>query len=363
MSTVPQPFSGPPNPQDPSLTHTASQRAIVMGRLDFVSVLLRSIWGELFKIERRLMSIILAIIALVIIILSAVVISIPVIITRSEPASSFLPPQCSELPAGTTGVPCLNHAATQQDLAQAQRTKQQAVNADAASLQFPNLLNSLGSAIRYVGVIVLIILAGTIVGGEYSAGSIRLLLTRGPTRLQFLLAKIGAMLVCVVVTTLVLLVIGALTAEVFSLLIGVAGSAPALSGSQISHMVLYTLLTMFDLLLYSLLAIALAILGKSPAAGVAGALIWWFLEGVVGSVLTLVGTLNPGTFGNFLKAIPDYFVGNNLSALLDNQVQYWSGQPSTGSISDIHAILVVLAYTIIFVAVPWWVNHTRDITN
>jgi ABC-type transport system involved in multi-copper enzyme maturation permease subunit len=360
MSTVPQSFSDQPNP---SSAQDASRSAIVMGRLDFFSVLLRSIWGELFKIQRRLMTIILAIIAIVIIILSTVVIAIPVIIAKSEPASNFLPPPCSSLPPGNTEIPCLNHPATQQDLAQAQRIKQQEINADAANLQFPNVLASLGTVVRYIGVIVLIILAGTMVGGEYSAGSIRLLLTRGPTRLQFLLAKIGAMLVCAVITTLVLLIIGAIAAEIFSLLIGVSGSAPALSGSQISHMSLYTLLTMFDLLFYSLLAIALAILGKSPAAGVAGALIWWFLEGVVGSILTLVGTLNPGSFGDFLKAIPNYFPGNNVDALLNNQIQYWNGHPAAGSISDVQAILVILVYTIIFIAVPWWINHTRDITN
>jgi ABC-type transport system involved in multi-copper enzyme maturation permease subunit len=361
MSTVPQPLSSQPNPQDPSLS--SSHKNIVMGRVDFLSTLLRSIWGELFKIERRLMTKILAIIALVIIILSAAVISIPVIIDRSQPASNYLPPPCSALPQGTTDVPCLKQSPTQQDLAQAEQTKQHAINNAAAALQFPNLLNALGTVIRYIGVIVLIILAGTIVGGDYSTGTIRMLLTRGPTRLQFLLAKIGAILVCVFVTTLVLIAIGAITAEIFSLAIGVSGSAPAVTGTQLSHMTIYTLLTMLHLFSYSLLAIALAILGKSPAAGVAGALIWWFLEGVIGNVLTLIGTLNPGSFGNVLKAIPDYFLGNNLSALLDNQVQYWNGQGISGSLSDLHAILVVLAYIIVFVAVPWWINHTRDITN
>jgi len=86
------------------------------------------------------------------------------------------------------------------------------------------------------------------------------------------------------------------------------------------------------------------------------------LEGTRGSVLSLIAPLNKGTLAHILKAIPDYFIGDNISALLMNQQHYLTGsEPSV--ISDVHAVLVLAVYLTIFVGVAWAVSTYRDVTN
>ena len=75
----------------------------------------------------------------------------------------------------------------------------------------PNVLITSITVANFIGILLLIIMAGTIVGEEYSHGSIRLLLSRGPTRVQFLLAKIGAMLICVFIVLVSLIAVSIIT--------------------------------------------------------------------------------------------------------------------------------------------------------
>jgi ABC-type transport system involved in multi-copper enzyme maturation permease subunit len=66
--------------------------------------------------------------------------------------------------------------------------------------------------------------------------------------------------------------------------------------------------------------------------------------------------------GAFLQAIPDYFIGSNVGALLQNQGSHvFESTPS--QLSDLHAVLVLLAYVVLFFGLSWWVNERRDITN
>jgi ABC-2 type transport system permease protein len=82
----------------------------------------------------------------------------------------------------------------------------------------------------------------------------------------------------------------------------------------------------------------------------------------VGGILKLAGTFSQGPFGNFLKTIPDYFIENNIGALLQNQGQYIFGG-SGSSLSDLHALLVLAVYLAAFIGLAWWINEHRDVTN
>jgi len=111
-----------------------------------------------------------------------------------------------------------------------------------------------------------------------------------------------------------------------------------------------------------MIAFLLSTLGKATAAGIAGGIILWVIEGLLGGVLAAVSALNKGTLAHILKVIPDYFIRNNISALLANQEHYLTGsEPSTTS--DLHAVLVLIVYLTIFVGVAWVVSTYRDITN
>jgi ABC-type transport system involved in multi-copper enzyme maturation permease subunit len=297
--TMEQPISAP-----------ARNEHVVMGSQHFISILGRSIAGELYKIRRRKMSKVLGTIAIVTAILASIFTS-----------------------TATTTAPSLQSV----------------------------LVDSITVA-NFIGVLLLIIMSGTIVGEEYSQGSIRLLLSRGPTRVQFLLAKIGAMLVCVFIVLISLVAVGIITWTIFGLPKGHTIAVEPLTGLQLLHILLYILATILSLFTYCVLTISLSSWGKATAAGVTAVLIWWFLEGGISSVFTIVGNKFDNAFGLFLQAIPSYLIGNNLSILRMNQEYYLTSNVNSSG-SNLQAGLVVLVYLIVSTGITWWTLQTRDITN
>jgi ABC-type transport system involved in multi-copper enzyme maturation permease subunit len=355
MSSVPQSTTEQPLP------HPARNSNVVLGRQDFISVLLRSIGGELYKIQQRPMSKVLLTVAITVTILGFSIISLPALLSASSPIESYLPPPCDKS-TNSLQTHCLDHPATQTDLAQAGQLKQVELKAAAEPIYLPGSIITAISISDFIGVMLLIILAGTVAGGEYNIGSIRIMLTRGPTRMQFLLAKLGAILICSAITLLTLLVIGIITGALLNLATSVEVSFKFFTGTWLLHCILLLLAGILELFIYSMVAMCLAVLGKATSAGVSGALIWWFMERVLSSALPYFGLSNPGPFGEFLKAVPDYFIANNISTLLNNQTQYMEGGQG-GPISDLHAILVLAVYIIAFLGITAWVHQTRDITN
>lgn len=288
----------------------ARNEHVIMGNQSFVSTLGRAVAGELYKIRRRKMPKVLGTIAVVTIILASIF-------------TSYFP-------------------------------------TDKATLQ--NAFFTSITVTNFIGTLLLIILAGAVVGGDYSHGCIRLLLSRGPSRLQFLLAKLGAMLICMFIMLATLIVISLITWTLVSLIERQPIVLEPLTGAQILHTLLYMLTTALSLFTYSLLAISLSSWGKATAAGVTSVLTWWFLEGGIITLLSIVGSRLDNAFGTFLQAIPDYLIGNNLAALHANQEDYLTGQ-THASLSDLHAGIVILVYLIVFTGITWWDLQKRDITN
>ena len=362
MSTFPT-TSEQPTPM-PAQARTDT---VVMGRLDFMSVLFRLIGVELYKFRRRPMSKVLSIIGVSLMILVFLALSLGELYSLNAPVSSFLSPQCSSIQnpqsaANPNGQPCLDHAPTQAELAQAEQSRQEQLRSTSSPLRLPLSLYAAVQFISVVGLVLLIIVAGTVVGGEYSVGTVRLMSTRGPTRLQYLVAKVGAILICIVVGFVFIVLIGLVTGALLNLISGIATDTSFLNNGGLNHMLLYALIAMFGLFVYTMLSLFLATAGRATAAGVAGALVWWVLESVLSGILGIVALLIKGPFGDFLKAVPDYFISNNLSALLQNQSQYFlGGGPST--LSDLHALIVLFVYIALFIGLSIFISLRRDITN
>ncbi|HZR41955.1 MAG TPA: ABC transporter permease subunit [Ktedonobacteraceae bacterium] len=333
----------------------ARRSTVIMGRQDFVSVLFRAINAELYKIRRRMMSKVLAIIGILFIIAGFVILSFTVASQAAaiaqKPATEFLPLSCIQASKQS--------CATQADLA-----KQAALQSATAPLHLPNSFVNAVGMINFIGLFLLVTLAGTIVGGEYHVGTIRLMLTKGPTRTQFLLAKAGAILACIAITFLVLVPTGIITGTVLMFIQapGIAINFSFLTGMWVLHALLYLLAAILGLFVYTMIALCLSTLGKATVAGVAGTIVWWIVEGALADALGLLASLGRGPLNDFLKAIPDYFIGNNIATLLSNQSRYLEGgQPTTAS--DLHALLVLFFYLIVFIGLAWWVSERRDITN
>lgn len=328
-------------------------RLVIMGRQDFTSVLLRLIGLELYKIRRRAMSKVFITLCITAMVFVFVPILLFALLVSNNPP---LPPTCSDAP-NVSG--CLQHEPSPADLA---RIKQETLHDLSQPLRLPNTMSVVIEVMNRLGVVLMIILVGTIVGGEYGVGTVRLMLTRGPTRTQFLLSKIGAALVCIVVGLPGTLLIGIGLGQILNLFTGVVPSFTFLTAAWLGHALLYLLAAILGLFVYSMMALSFSTLGKATPAGIAGGLIWWGVEPVLGLIFTIPGNFMRGPIGTFLSSIPDYFIGNNIAALVSNQGQYLFGDRGS-NLSDLHALLVLAVYLAIFIGLAWWVSVQRDVTN
>jgi ABC-type transport system involved in multi-copper enzyme maturation permease subunit len=314
---------------EPSFSRTARASSVHIGREDYLSILLRLIGMELYKIRRRTMS--------------RVLISISVITTFGLFA----------LIAMAAFLMAHNGAPTEE------------IAALTATLHLPGSLSLTEQLLMTLGQILIIILVSTIVGGEYTSGTIRLLLTRGPSRTQMLLAKVGAALACIVLGVIGVLLLGVVVGTLFSLLLGLAPTFTFLSSAWFGHMLLYVLVVMLGLAMYAMMAMCLSTLGRATAAGLAGVLTWSFLiEPVIEALSFLKNIGGPG--GSFFQALPDYLIGSNISVLLQNEERYLFPSLSglqAPSQSGLHALIVLAVYLAVFIGLAWWVSVRRDITN
>ncbi|HLI07846.1 MAG TPA: ABC transporter permease [Ktedonobacteraceae bacterium] len=295
---------------EPRTSRPARSSSVMMGRQDFLSTVLRLTSTELYKIRRRAMSKVMGIIALATILFTYLF-------------APFISQDLVHLPLSVT-----------------------------VAVEVPRLL----------GIVLTIVLVGTIVGGEYGIGTIRLMLTRGPSRIQFLLGKIGAALACIMLGLLFMFLAGILLGQAVSLFINVPTNWHFFSLDWLGRVLLYLLSAMFGLCIYAMMALFLAILGRSSTAGVAGAMTWSLLEPVFGLLVSTVGERIHGPLGAFFVSIPDYLISNNVGVLLQNESIFLThDQPAT--LSNLHALLVLALYLLVFFGLSWWLLERRDITN
>jgi len=334
-------------------------KSVILGKQSYPSILLRLIRMEIYKIRRRIMSKVLLSIAIVIAILIFLLFSINTFFVLNAPPESFSPP-CPPTNAPSQGQAQPN--CPPPSTAQVTQSREIALRNASEPLRLPTSLSLAVQVALSAGTILIIILIGSSAGGEFSIGTVRLMYTRGPTRLQFLLSKVGVAALCAMIGILTITLTGILIGQTLNALSSIPQALDFLSANWIAHTLLYLLVAMFDWFIYATIAIFFGTLGRSTVAGIVGALTWLFLEPILGSILKLAGTFSQGTFGNFLKTIPDYFISNNTGALLQNQGQYIFGG-SSSSLSDFHALAVLLIYLAVFIGLSWWINERRDVTN
>ena len=336
--------------------------SVILGRQDYLSVVLRLIGMELYKLRRRAMSKVLGIIAVVLAVLPFALIALGVFATANAPVGSFSN-SCQQITPNGQAPQGAPPACPTPSPAQVAQERQTIVEGASAPLRLPEALNV---AVEYgliVGIILLVILVGSVTGGEYSAGTIRLLFIRGPTRTQFLIAKLGASLIVIVIGMLIMTALGIVTGQVFNPVSGIAQSGAFWSGAWPGHALLYLCIAILNWFMFAVIAIFFATLGRSTVAGVVAGLGWLFAEPILGGVLTLLGDLSKGAVGAVLKAIPNYFINTNFDTLLNDQGQYLSFNTSTSTVSVTHAIIVLLVYFALFIGLTWWIQKRRDVTN
>ncbi len=340
---------------DLSLNQKQTSRTVVRQE-DVFHTWMRLTRMELFKIYRRTMSKALLGAGLVIIIAVLLAIGFSTWSDVNRPAAAFNPPLCSDS-ANTPG--CLNHLPT---LSDRQQYKQQEIDGNAKSLALPGSLQLVFLISVNVLVLLIILLAGTSVGSEYTLGTIRLLYTRGPSRLHFLWAKIGAIAVCIIIGILLFAGVTIVLGYALHPLSQLPLDWSFFNVHWLGQAGLYLLACMVNWLAFAMMALFFATLGRSNVAGIVGPFIWLFAEEILTRLLFSLAGPNSGPLGVILRTIPAYFVGNAASTLIQNQgVIVFQG--TNGLTSSFQAGWTVAAYLVVFIGLSSWLVTHRDVQS
>ena len=133
--------------------------------------------------------------------------------------------------------------------------------------------------------IVIVILAATLIGSEYSWGTIRVLVGSGASRVKLLVAKLLVLAQASVALVLAGVLAGSLVATATTIL---GGHALTLGGFGIDWLVdLVLMLGRTTMVLYvvALIAATVALLARSVASGIAVGIVWTTVEPLIGRLL------------------------------------------------------------------------------
>lgn len=343
-------------------TTSTPQRAsnIHMGTRGYLSILFRLVAMDFYKMRRRLLTIALLLAGVGLFVLLYGALGIRTASDVSKPASSFTPVSCTSRKIDG----CANHPLSQAELEQ---LKQSRIKSEAQSMALPTMLNRQTQLEATFMGILMIIFVGMLVGEEYDLGTVRLMFTRGPTRLQYLFAKLIVALLYILIGYLLIFVISITLANIISpLASGIPLDVSFLTAGWLGHALLFILEGMLTWLALACIATFTGTLGRSKVVGIVAPIIWIFMgESLVANLIaSLAGpaasTDSPLT--SFIKAIPDYLLSNNLNALMSNQAHIlFNADP--GQVNDTHALLIVLGYMLISIALSAWLTMRRDVTH
>lgn len=207
---------------------------------------------------------------------------------------------------------------------------------------------------NFLGQILLIVMAASVVGSEYGWGTIRALVGTGASRTKLLAAK----LIALTLTTAVYLVAAAAAGTLASLVVTLAGGHPVTLGTVNAtwwgNLALMILRTFFVLWVMMVLAFTVTSLTRSVAAGIAVGIGWTFLEQIVAALL--------GLLGNIGAEVHKWLISTNTMALMQrNGLVSPTIEPGTPSAWRAFAILAI--YSVVLLVFAFGVFRRRDITT
>jgi ABC-type transport system involved in multi-copper enzyme maturation permease subunit len=279
------------------------------------------------------------------------------------PAANMAPQECS---AQVTTY-CTTQHYSQAQIAQ---LKEADLQHNASSLGFPGSLTFAMRIFSYSLVAMLgLLLLAPMMGTEYTLGTIRLLFTRGPTRLQCIVAKALAGLIysagVVVALTLTYIIVGMLVYPMAGLPYSYTFGRfhDASFGVVFSNSLWLLVISIVYWYAFSVLALFFGTLGRSTAAALGCAFAWFFLEEILPLLIGyLMSIFSSGPVHDLLKVIPDYLFLGNLNALVGNRLHAIAGQNVSWS-SDLHSMIVVAVYFVLLIGASCLITMRRDVTN
>jgi ABC-2 type transport system permease protein len=230
----------------------------------------------------------------------------------------------------------------------------------AEALSFPLAASFAGGVYKVIGTLLLIVLAGALIGSEYAYGTHRLSLARGVGRGQFLTAQVIALAILALISSAALILIGALLGVIGGL---ITGGGEAISAAGIGELMVFWLAVALNAFAYAVVALWIGTIGRSVAGAIAGPLIYVFVEFVVAGVLSVFqNAVNPDALTRLLAAIPDYMLGPNAEELVQ-----LSGQTPykllfySGHVGETHALVMVALYCALFIGSAYFIFRLRDV--
>jgi ABC-2 type transport system permease protein len=211
--------------------------------------------------------------------------------------------------------------------------------------------------------IFLLIVTARLVGMEYSAGTIRILLARGAGRLRLLLAKMTTLgLLGVTLLAGFLLLV---SAAVYGVVVGWEGSfgkISSLPGTAWSDLGLIVLIVLTSLVVCILIGTAAATLGRSLAFGVGAALAFFPIDNFGTAILRVLNLL---TGWHFWLDASAYLLGPNLNALPvlmeKDHVAHAAFATPLVTVDATHAWLVVAIWSLGLLALSAGLTWRRDV--
>jgi ABC-type transport system involved in multi-copper enzyme maturation permease subunit len=219
----------------------------------------------------------------------------------------------------------------------------------------PSQVMSFGlGVVSGLGSVLLIVLTASVFGNEFNWGTLRVILALGAGRERFLAAKYVALVLYAALLTIVGALASLAASEIVSSIAVLDRALPADFAAQLAVNIGRTV---FTFLPYIALAAFIAVWSKSGGAGIAIGLVVYFAEGLVMSLLV--------AFNKDYATIANFGLSRNVTAITRlSSTPSSSGAALAATLPDPgQAALVLLAYTLLFVALAMWRFRARDVTS
>jgi hypothetical protein len=239
-----------------------------------------------------------------------------------------------------------------------------ALNADAAlaleqTVRLPAAFATIFGQINGVGGLLLMIIAGAFVGGDYGWGLTRTLLARQPGRVRYLLAKFLALALLAAIWAIVSLPLGVACALLAGAMLNLQQS---IALADLALVLRGLLIAWLGLLPYLALATCWAVLGRGAVAGIAGSVGYWLLE--IGFGIASIFRM----LGGFGERIYNFSLAQSVGAWTDLTRQAFDldvgrafGQFGFSFPSLLQASLMLMIYSLLFGGGAWWGIRRRVI--
>lgn len=227
-------------------------------------------------------------------------------------------------------------------------------------LSFPGIFGAVLGQFNSTGGILAIILAAGMLGSDYGWGTMRVLLTRAPSRGAYLLAKLLAFLLSLLAGLCIALLLGSLLALAFSAILALPNQ---LTVRDLLVLPLGIARALYVVLPYALITFATATFGRSVLAGVGGGLAFLALDIGAGSLGAL------GAVSELVLLLVNLLLQPNINTLVVQNGQLYgldqsvlaSGLDLASLPSPLQATLVVAAYCALAYAGTYRLMMRRDV--